>query len=301
MDSKWLESLVALVEEQSFSRAAQRLHRSQPSISHHLRQLETELNCVLIQRGGRGCSLTPAGRAYYEWASAVLEQQRQFHERWAQGQSGRVKLACSTVPGRRLVPDLYHRLRQRAPQLVLQISQADSQDVIFGVERGRYDLGLIGMPYQGEGLASLRLFTEQTAVLAAADFGLGRAKSLRLSAVLPRYPLILRSAGSASRREAEQLIQRAGLELSQCHICAYCNEPEYIRLLLLQKEGLALMPPSLVQDSLERGELRAYTLEDVDSSRTFYAICRQEQLRYGTLREVWETLQMLLSERQDFL
>ena len=157
------------------------------------------------------------------------------------------------------------------------------------------------MPYQGEGLASLRLFTEQTAVLAAADFGLGRAKSLRLSAVLPRFPLILRSAGSASRREAEQLIQRAGLELSQCHICAYCNEPEYIRLLLLQKEGLALMPPSLVQDSLERGELRAYTLEDVDSSRTFYAICRQEQLRYGTLREVWETLQTLLSERQDFL
>lgn len=145
MDLNLLLTLHVLLEERHVSRAAQRLHKSQPAVSHALAQLRSLFNDpLLVRRGGR-FELTSRAVELYQPLVGMLEQldalmgEPSFDPAGAQRT---FRLAMSDYGAQVLLPGLVGTLRQQAPGVRLQISQASRTSMLEGVNDGELDMAL---------------------------------------------------------------------------------------------------------------------------------------------------------------
>ncbi len=145
IDLKRLEALVAVHRTGSVSAAAAELHYGQPTISHHLRRLEAETASVLLQRVGRGVRLTPDGVRLAERGEEILGLLTRAGEELHAAtslQAGRVRLAAFPSAAATLVPDAIARLAVHAPDLTLELVEAEPPEAGDLLRRGTVDLAL---------------------------------------------------------------------------------------------------------------------------------------------------------------
>ncbi|OZI46886.1 LysR family transcriptional regulator [Bordetella genomosp. 5] len=146
LDPRLLRYFIAVAEERHFSRAAQRLHISQPPLSYAIRQLETQLGARLLERTSRHVALTPAGHTLYTQALALLRQSEEIGvlvRRVDAGLQGRCRIGFVGSMLYRGLPRLLAELRQAMPQVEHVLSELNSHDQIEAVRRGELDLGFV--------------------------------------------------------------------------------------------------------------------------------------------------------------
>src|SRR5688572_12402248 len=122
MDLRRLKYFVVVAEELHFTRAAERLHMSQPPLSQQIKILEEEVGAKLLQRSKRSVALTPAGRALYEeivpWFSgleSIAERVRRIDE----GEEGELNVTCSFSTTQGLLPRIIDEYHRRHPKIGL--------------------------------------------------------------------------------------------------------------------------------------------------------------------------------------
>ena len=106
MDFKQLKSLVEVVECRSFTKAAERLYISQPTVSAHIRQLEEELQSRLVIRTTKSIEITPRGLEAYDCARSILELRENLFRRWADDGEQMIQLGASTIPSAYILPEI---------------------------------------------------------------------------------------------------------------------------------------------------------------------------------------------------
>lgn len=144
MDLRQLRYFVAVARERNFTRAAQILHIAQPPLSRQIQALEEELGVPLIVRKSRPVRLTEAGRLFYEQAMQVLgrvDQMREATRRVGLNRNSVLSIGfvASTLYGG--LPSLVRKLRQRAPDLDIQLLEMVSVQQIPALKEGRIDIG----------------------------------------------------------------------------------------------------------------------------------------------------------------
>jgi DNA-binding transcriptional LysR family regulator len=143
MDLRHLRYFVAVADEQNFTRAAEKLHISQPPLSRQIQDLEEELGLPLFERGSRPLKLTEGGRFFYGHATRLLEQAAQAirtTKRIAQMQRRLViGFVPSTIYG--ALPRLVRLFRAAQPQTELALVEMSSVEQIEALKNGRIDVG----------------------------------------------------------------------------------------------------------------------------------------------------------------
>ncbi|MFG6441986.1 LysR family transcriptional regulator [Roseateles sp. LKC17W] len=143
MDFRHLKYFVAVADEQNFTRAAERLHISQPPLSRQIQDLEEELGTPLFERGSRPLKLTDAGRFFYGHATRLLEQAAQAvrsTKRIAQLERRLVVgFVSSTMYG--ALPLLVRKFRAASPQTELALTEMSTVEQIEALKTGRIDVG----------------------------------------------------------------------------------------------------------------------------------------------------------------
>lgn len=143
MDFRHLKYFVAVADEQNFTRAAERLHISQPPLSRQIQDLEDELGTPLFERGSRPLKLTDAGRFFYGHATRLLEQAAQAvrsTKRIAQLERRLViGFVASTMYG--ALPLLVRKFRAACPQTELALTEMSTVEQIEALKVGRIDVG----------------------------------------------------------------------------------------------------------------------------------------------------------------
>ncbi len=143
MDFRHLKYFVAVADEQNFTRAAERLHISQPPLSRQIQDLEEELGTPLFERGSRPLKLTDAGRFFYGHATRLLEQAAQAvrsTKRVAQLERRLViGFVASTMYG--ALPLLVRKFRAANPHTELALTEMSTVDQIEALKAGRIDVG----------------------------------------------------------------------------------------------------------------------------------------------------------------
>lgn len=143
MDLRHLRYFVAVADEQNFTRAAEKLHISQPPLSRQIQDLEEELGLALFERGSRPLKLTEGGRFFYGHATRLLEQAAQAirtTKRIAQMQRRLViGFVPSTIYG--ALPRLVRLFRAAQPQTELALVEMSSVEQIEALKNGRIDVG----------------------------------------------------------------------------------------------------------------------------------------------------------------
>ena len=144
MDFKQLRSFVTVVELGSFTRAAERLYTSQPTISAHIRALEEELHERLFLRTTKSLEITKRGKELYDYAVHILTLQDKLTASWAQDEKT-VRIGASTIPSAYILPEVLPQFRTRHPDSRFVIHQSDSRGVLSGLYSGRFDLQILSL------------------------------------------------------------------------------------------------------------------------------------------------------------
>lgn len=167
MDLRQLRYFVAVARERNFTRAAQILNIAQPPLSRQIQLLEEELGVPLIIRKSRPVKLTDAGRLLYEQALQVLgrvEQMRDAARRVGLNQNSVLSIGfvASTLYGG--LPSLVRKLRQRAPELDIQLLELVSIQQIPALKEGRIDIGFGRLRHSDPSVTGIVLREERLVV-----------------------------------------------------------------------------------------------------------------------------------------
>jgi len=149
MELRHLRYFVAVAELENVSRAALRLHVSQPALSRQVRDLEEELGFPLLERSAKSVRLTAAGREYLEGARAVLaraDEAAQAARRVALGSGGELHVGYAPTPTVRFLPPTLRAFQQRMPGLRVKLHDLSTVEMLAGLREGRLGLAFLAQP-----------------------------------------------------------------------------------------------------------------------------------------------------------
>ena len=293
MDIDGIETFLVIAELGSFTRAARRLHRSQPAISRRLEIVEHELGAPLFERLRGRARLTEAGRIFLPYAEAALASLKDGHEavRGLQaGIAGAISLALVGTLADTHVVDALRDFAAHSANVRLQLRTASSREVTDLVRRGDATLGLCYHRVDSAELVSLAAGNEKLLVVAAFGHRLAgrRVHDTHLLAGERWIGFPSTPGERGSGHALAQQLTRAGLDDADVTL---------IDSLTAQKRlaqagfGLALVPESSVRDELHQGVLVALDIPSMQTTIPITAVHR----RNGYLSAAAKALLTLLT------
>lgn len=288
MTLRQLEAFLAVAREGSFSRAARRIHLSQPTLSEHVAELERELGARLFIRTGRGIGLTEPGRIFEGYASravTTLADARRAMQELDGLQRGSLVVGASTTPGTYLLPGVIARFRAQHPGIEFRLELGNSREIEERVQSNELDLGVVGGHelVRGERCVAAGVVDELVLVVApthrwASSRGLAPEK-------LGEEPLLVREEGSATRRVTERTLQQAGVTV---RIGMELAHTEAVKQAVMAGLGVAFVSVYAVRGEVDAGRLCRVPVRGLRIHRHFHVIHNEARTLTASARAFLE-------------
>ncbi|TFU16855.1 hydrogen peroxide-inducible genes activator [Thermus tengchongensis] len=280
-----LRYLVALAEEGSFTKAAERVYLTQPALSIQIRRLEEELGVRLFDR--REGKPTEAGRAVVAQARRVLEEVERL-KALARGEEGcfqgpfRVGVIPTLAPY--LLPHLLPRFTARYPTLEVSVREELTPAILEGLQEGRLDAGLVGTREEGPGLKALPLFEEAFWAYVSPHHPLYRREAIHPLEV-PLEDTWILSEGHCFREQV-LAVCRPGLGKRQVEFQS--GDLETLILLVEGVGGLTFLPEVALWTLPEAKRAHLRPLAPPGAGRTVYLLLREGSLKAPVAKALGE-------------
>ncbi|MBX3636533.1 MAG: LysR family transcriptional regulator [Rubrivivax sp.] len=218
MELRHLRYFDALAETLNFTRAAERLHVTQSTLSHQIRQLEDELGTPLFDRSTRHVNLTEAGELLRSYTMPALQQiDRGLHALRADAEDplrDSVRLGTTHSFATRLVPHCVAAFLAHAPHTVIGVQELSARDIAGGLAGGTLDLGVSYRPTDASDARELwfePLYHEELKLVVAAAHPLARRRRVRM-VELHGLAMVLLPAAFSTRQLLDEAFEAAGAE-----------------------------------------------------------------------------------------
>ncbi|MBE1442000.1 MULTISPECIES: LysR family transcriptional regulator [unclassified Paenibacillus] len=269
-------------KEQNLSRAAERLYITQPSVSHAIKQLETELAVTLFYRGAKGVRLSEEGQLLF----AQVEQAFQFIESGERQIAefnnltrGELRLGSSDSLCKYFLLPSLGRFCNDFPQIRLDLVHGTTPEIIQHVKEGRIDFGIVRMPVEDSSLKVFETITVQDCFVAGPRYFPLAQQELSLTE-LTAYPLILFSRNSSSRRFIQDFGQAHGVAIEpEIELASVDLLIEFAKAGL----GISFVTKQFVQAELEAGKLAEIKLKErIPERKIGIALLKNRRLSAAT-------------------
>lgn len=250
MDTQSLSAFLEVAETQSFSRAGEKLHLSQPAVSKRIAALEQQLGMKVFDRVNRNISLTDAGRALLPHARRVLqdiEDGRRALSQLSGEVSGRLSIGTSHHIGLHRLPPVLRRYTRKYPDVDLDIHFMDSEVACEAVLAGKLELGIVTLP--GQPLPNLEtrlVWPDPLAVVVSPGHPLARKKRLMLKE-LAAHPAVLPDEATYTHRIIKAELKKHGVEP---RVRLATNYLETLKMLVGIGLGWSVLPRSMLDRSI---------------------------------------------------
>lgn len=272
MDLWQLEIFHKVIELKGFSRAAEAVHISQPTVSSHIKDLEEHFGCQLIDRIEKKAFPTKAGEILFEYASRLLSLRDESESAMAafEGKiSGKLRLGGSNIPGGYILPKLVGKFIKVYPEVSVSLKIGDSEEIIADINNSRVDLGLVGLKSSSKKIVQETLMEDSLCLVIPNDHKWSDYSSIGL-AELVNEPLILREEGSGTLKTLKNSLTKAGLKLSHLNIVANMGSTTAVLQCIRNHIGVSILSSIPVQDEINSNLLKAIPIEELNLSRFFY-------------------------------
>lgn len=265
MDVYQLETFLAVAEEKTFSRAAQRLHRTQPAISQTIRKLEQSVGEPLFDRSSRDGTLTAAGRLLQEYAQRILnlrQETRQALDDLRSLRTGRLVIAANEFTCLFLLHVLeeYRRLH---PMITITVQRSLASRVAHEVLNHNAELGMLSFRPLDPRLRSVVVYRDELAFIVHPQHPLARRKEVTIRQ-LGTETFVAHNVPSPYRAKVLDAFQRHRTPLN---MDVELPTLEAIRKFVGRGIGVALVPLLAVEEQIARGELVRVRIRELQLER----------------------------------
>ena len=273
MDFTELHVFLTVAAERSFSRAAVKLHRTQPAVSQAVRRLEDELGERLFDRSSKQGTLTEAGRVLREYAQRLmrLSEEAELAVRELRDlRRGRVLVGANEAGVHALLP-LIARFRQGHPQIQVDVRRVPSRQVGVEVMQGSLDFGVITFQPAERGLQTLTIGPDELVMLVHPQHPLAARQEVTM-AEFGREIVIAHNDPSPAR---ERVLRAFEQKHAPINIQLALPSLEAIKRAVEMKLGVALLPKRCALSEIGRGQLTAVRVKQVRLIRQLRLVYRR--------------------------
>lgn len=274
LDLWQLEVFCAVAELKSFSRAAEALFVSQPTVTSHISALEKRLGVKLFDRTTRKVTLTPAGKLLYRRAKkllaehqAAIQELSQFHA----GLAGKLLFGASTIPAHYLLPALIAKFCLEFPQTQLTMRVGSSVQVLECVLNGELEMGVVGAKPEEPDLKFIPLWSDEIVLIVPPEHEWAKRGVVPISE-LPKQNFVFREEGSGTRKTFEHFIACHGLSPRQLKIVAEVGSTEAVKQFVSAGGGVGFASIRAVDCEMGQEKLKIVRLMEGRITRQFYAV-----------------------------
>ncbi|BBX13057.1 MULTISPECIES: transcriptional regulator CynR [Mycobacteriaceae] len=296
MELRHLKYLLAVADHQNFTRAAEALHVSQPTLSQQIKQLEHSLGVELFDRSGRTVRLTDAGAAYVHHARLAMRDlqagERAVHD-VRDLSRGHLRIAVTPTFTAYLVGVLVHNFRVAHPGIRVTVLETNQDQIEADLLADRLDLGIGFDGQHAAGIEARTLFTETLCLVVGTDHPLGTATAAVPISALADEPLGLLSSDFATRKHIDGYFAECQV---QQHIAIESNSISALLELVRRNVVATVLPDAIAR---ERTDLHPVPLQPPLPARTVQLLQRAGVYRSAAARAFTETLDTVVAARQE--
>ncbi|MBB6669909.1 LysR family transcriptional regulator [Cohnella nanjingensis] len=295
-----LQVFSAVAELRNFSRAAERLHMTQPAVSQHIRALEEALETRLLERNNKSVSLTRAGEIVLHHAreiNGLYARMREMVDELTGSAHGPLAIGASYTFGEYMLPLTLARLHETYPEIAPSITIANTADIAERLRGRELDVGIVEGEEIGTGLDAVRLAEDEMVIAAGRQHPLaGRVKPASAQR-LAEEPWMAREAGSGTRAAMDRMFAEWGVRPARL---MELGSTQLIKETVEAGLGLTLQSRWALRKELGLGSLKLVPAPGLPVRRSFHVLLRKGDLRTRTmelfLRTLREETNKLLTE-----
>lgn len=268
-----------VVELQSFTRAAEAVCLTQPTVSEHIRALEESLGEKLIDRLGREILPTPAGRILYQYAVELIQLRDKAVQalgKFKGNLSGKLQIGASTIPGTYLLPRLIGAFKASYPSIQITLKIGDSGEVVQKILEGNVEFGMIGARWEEKRIVLEELYSDELILVVYRGHS-WETRDCVDAEELTGMPFILRERGSGTRIVMAEALESGGVSLSRLNVVAEMGSTEAVRQAVKARIGISILSAHAVREDIERNSLFPVSLKGIQIRRPFFLVHRRNR------------------------
>lgn len=261
MDFDQLVTFVEVAKLGNFSRAGQKVFRSQSAVSAQIRQIEQEYGEKLLDRAGKVVRLTPAGEVFFEYANRMLRLRAESQRAVAdQGISPRgiLSIGANEATCLYVLPEVFADYSRQYPIVQISIYRNFSRKIIERVEDGSVDLGIVTLPVKSPSLKVMPIYRDQLMLMVGAKNPLAKRKSVTLAEIASQ-PFIFPKTGY-SRQTFDKLFR----PYSDVQVRMELPSVGMIKSFVVAGVGVSIISASFARDEVKAGEAKLLTIDDCE-------------------------------------
>ena len=276
MDIKELEAFVYVVENCSFSRAAELLHLTQPTISSHISALERKLGIKLVVRTTKETYPSDAGKLLYRYAKEILQVRENAAaalRNFSQEMRGTVTIAASMLPSQHYLPRLLQSFHEKYPDIAFNIQMEDSPNVVEMVVSRAVEIGFCGTRVENHKCIPQEFAGDRMAVITPntekfrAYIGSRLPKELLLDEAF-----ISREKSSGTYQAGKEILEHLGIDIAQLRTAVEVRSSESVKQMVSDGLGIGLVSLSAARDYVQLEKVLAFPFEEEELRRRLYIV-----------------------------
>jgi len=272
MDFWQLTIFCKVVEFKSFSRAAEAIYLSQPTVSSHIKDLEEHCGFRLLDRLGKEVLPTKAGELLFSYAKRLLALRDETETALSQFRGitkGTLSLGGSTIPGGYILPAIIGRFAKTHPEVQISLTIRDTREIADGILNGDVELAVTGAPLSDPAIFQEPLFEDDMRLIVPTGHPWAKRKSIPME-MLKAEPFVTREKGSGTLKSLDQSLTDAGFNPSNLKIAARMGNTVSVCEAVKCGVGVSILSTRAVERDIQAGLLAAIAIEGVDLKRSFY-------------------------------
>jgi len=292
LDFGQLEAFVQVAAHHSFSRAAEALQLTQPSITARIQALERELGEKMFERGGRSVRLTDAGTILLPYAERILQMVRESKESVEEVrsvQAGRLRLGSALTISTYVLPRILRTFHSRYPGVEVMVHTGRSEQVLNMLLSDEVQVGLSHSLVHPD-VETVNLYADEVILVANPDHPFAARRQATIEEV-GSQPVILADRGSSYYSLTHGLFRQAGVVPN---VAMELDSMEATKRMVEEGLGIALLPRVCLERELKQGLLTEVAITNAPAiSRQIALIYRKSRKRVRTVQAFLEVLRSI--------
>jgi DNA-binding transcriptional LysR family regulator len=286
-----IEVFCQVAEQKSFSRAANAVFLSQPTVSEHMAALERTLGARLFDRVRGSVALTRAGQVFHEHARRMLQMQRdavRALDDLKGAVRGQLDLGGSTIPGTYILPGVVRSFRETHPDVKVTIRCGDSAEIVEMVAAGKVEIGLVGSKVKRRGVRVEEVSKDELVVICPPGHPWAKKRQVDPED-LTKECFVMREMGSGTRETVEKQLTEAGV--GALNVPVEVGSTEEVKESVKAGLGVSIVSRRAIGTELAAGALAAVRIKGIDMSRPLSLVVSDERTLSGICRAFVEHLE----------